>query len=188
MRVSDFDHDPTRDPQLADAWSAFTHLVAATETPVDVDQITARVVAQVERRARRRRWQIGATALAAAASLLLVVGLFALRHGGEPRENAHELATSVPPAIAPEPSAPASEPTDHMVAKQAIPDRPSSTSENINQTFTIEPWEDELATETASLAEQVQSVEQGWHERPDSIALLQTQIEQFEQDMASGEL
>ncbi len=184
--MSDFDHDPTRDAELADAWSAFAHLLAAAETPCDVEQLSARIAARVQRRARRRRLRIGMTALAVAASLLLMLGLTTLRRGDSAPQTGRDFAAAAP-AKSPETSEPSTMQSDHTAAQQSPSAQPSA-AENLHQTLAIEPWDDELAAETASLAEEFQTVEHAWHERPDSIALLQTRIDQFEQEMAGGEL
>jgi hypothetical protein len=172
--------NPLDDPQLAEAWGAFTHLAAASETAFDESAFTSRLLDKITRRERRKRFTIGTSLLATAALLLLLAGVVMLAPRGEtvvavvmPEKAGQSPQDFVPsePALTPE---------------SAIAD--SSPLQMENQSFKISPWEDELAGETASLAEQMQTVEKQWRERPDSIALFQSQVDQFEQEIKGGEL
>ncbi len=182
MRLSDDNSNPLNDPPLAEAWSAFAHLASAAETPFDEHAFASRVAAEVAHQQRRRRVRIGAGMLALAASLLVIVGVTTRMPRGETA-----LAVATPkqaaPAVgrAPEQVSPAAtEP--NTVASDTLP------GEQIDPPGEIIPWEDDLAVEAASLASQLQSVEQHWRERPDSIALLQFQVDKFEQEIKGGEL
>jgi hypothetical protein len=178
--VNQSESNPLDDPQLAEAWGAFAHLAAASETVFDESAFTSRLLGQIARRERRKRFVIGTSLLAAAASLLLLAGVVMLKPRGETT-----VAVVMPEDVgqSPQDFAPAAPVT---ASENVIAD--SSPIETENQSFKISPWEDELAGETASLAEQMQTVEKQWRERPNSIALFQSQVDQFEQEIKGGEL
>ena len=161
--MSDRNQDPLQDPQLADTWNAFVHLVEAAELRRDDAGLSSRIIVRIERRARRRRLLIGAGALALAASLLVAVGIVTRAPRGEP-------AVAL---VAPDRAPPAAQVADLPLGEDDIE---------------VAAWEDELAEETASLAGDVQALEQRWQEAPDSIALLQTQADALEREMGNGTL
>jgi hypothetical protein len=177
--VNDMNHDPLQDPQLAEAWNAFAQLMATSDSPLNETEISQRVVARVVWQSRRRRLRIGAGILAVAAALLVVVSLATRAPRGEP-----DLATADAgrvPRI--EKITIPAETDDSELAVRNVGE--STAEENAGET---PPWDDELAVEAASLASDVQAVEQRWHERPDSISLLQTQVDELEREMADGTL
>ncbi len=179
--MSDVEQNPLDESQLAEAWHAFAQLARAAEAPFDeaacAVRVKARLALDIERGRRRRRLWIGTGALAAAASLLVIVGLNRL----VPREE-NSPALPLPEQVAPRVAA-------APALQGNIADAQAVVVENAQASrVEIAPWEDELAVETASLADELQLVERQWRERPDSIALLQLQIDQFEQEIKSGEL
>ncbi|HVU87239.1 MAG TPA: hypothetical protein VHD36_07955 [Pirellulales bacterium] len=181
--MSEPENDPLEEAHLAEAWNAFAQLARTAEAPFDeaafAARLTTRLARQAERDQRRRRLWIGTSALATAASLLVIVALYSFvsrQQNNMPQALPDQAAPRV--AVAPAPDAPA-DPVDARAP--AVDDTPAHV-------VSIAPWDDELAVETASLADELQSVERQWGERPDSIALLQSQIDQFEQEMKSGEL
>ncbi len=180
--MSDDNSNPLDDPQLAEAWSAFAHLAAAAEAPFDEHAFASRLAALVAWRQRRRRLRIGAGLLALAASLLVIVGM-AIRVPRGETAVARAIPEQAAPEVAgvPDRASPAA-PESSVVGTDAVP------GERNGPWLEVIPWEDDLAAETASLASELQSVEQHWRERPDSIVLLQSQVDQFEQEIKSGEL
>jgi hypothetical protein len=179
--MSETKKNPLEDPQLAEAWNAFSQLARSAEAPFDeavfAARISARLALEIERDRRRRRLWIGASVLATAASLLLVVGLYGFLSREKNSTDSHEQsAPSI--AVAPAPAVQTDAVDAQAVEIENTPATPVS----------VAPWDDELAVETAAMADEMQSLERQWGERPDSIALLQSQIDQFEQEMKSGEL
>lgn len=181
-------NNPFEDAPLAEAWHAFSQLARSAEAPFDeaafAAQMSARLALEIERDRRRRRLWMGASALAMAASLLVIVGLYQLlsRHSSSAPTPLPEQEVAIAD-VAPPPAVQADAVDVVAVDAQAV------VVENAPApSVSIAPWDDELAAETASLADEMQSLERQWRERPDSIALLQTQIDQFEQEIKSGEL
>jgi hypothetical protein len=181
--MSESVNNPFEDAPLAEAWNAFSQLARSAEAPFDeaafAEQMSARLALEIERDRRRRRLWMGASALAMAASLLAIVGLYQLlsRHSSSAPTPLPEQEVAIAD-VAPAPAVQAGAVDVDAVVVENAP-APS---------VSIAPWDDELAAETASLADEMQSLERQWRERPDSIALLQTQIDQFEQEIKSGEL
>jgi hypothetical protein len=178
--VNHSEPNPLDDPQLAEAWGAFTHLAAASEQAFDESAFTSRLLDKITRHERRKRFVIGTSLLATAASLLLLASGVMLAPRGETvvAVALPERAVQAPQDFVPSGLA--------LTPESAIAD--DSPIETANPPYKISPWEDELAGETASLAEQMQTVEKQWRERPDSIALFQSQVDQFEQEIKGGEL
>ena len=49
-------------------------------------------------------------------------------------------------------------------------------------------WDDELDTQVESLVSQAQAAELRWREQPDSIALFQYRVDEFENELSDGSL
>jgi hypothetical protein len=164
--MSEARQDPFEDPQLAEGWAAFSQLLAAAETPLDEARLVSNIASRLERRARRRRLRFVGGALAMAASVLVIVGGVAwIQHGGQTAPVvAKGDASNIDPMIA-------------VLAGEAAP---SATD--------MVPWVDELAEQTASLSEEARATEERWQQPPDSIALLQSEVDRFEQEMATSAL
>jgi hypothetical protein len=168
--VNNMNDDPTRDPQLADAYSALGQLLAAAAWPVNDGELAARVAMRMKRQTRRRRLRIGAAVVAIAASLLLAVGLIVERwHSAE---QAVADTTRPPAAIAV--VAPATDPAPQLSAE--------------GSSIEISDWDDELSEQSAALAGALESAERRWQEGPDGIARLKSQVEQFELDLTDAAL
>ncbi|HEY1602501.1 MAG TPA: hypothetical protein VGG64_23055 [Pirellulales bacterium] len=177
--MTGMNHDPLQDPQLAEAWNAFAQLIAASDSPLDEAGLAQRVVAHAVRRSRRRRLQMGAGLLTLAAGLVVCVSFVTRVPRGEPdlaaadasRESRIDKVTI---------------PTETEVQELATRDFGESIAkENAGENLA---WDDELAVDAASLANDVQAVEQRWQEQPDSIALLQTQVDKLEREITDGTL
>jgi hypothetical protein len=158
------DQDPTRHPQLAEAFAAFAQLLATAEKPIDEAVVASGITMRIERKRRRRRLRIASAVLAVAASLVVAVGLIV-------REPAAEQAVALAPP-----------------APVAVQDQAPPSPVAADDSFDLPSWEDELAAETAALSTAVETTEQRWHEQPDGIALLKSQVDQFEQEMGNAAL
>ena len=164
--MSETRQDPFEDPQLAEGWAAFAQLLAAAEAPLDEARLVSNIALRLERRAHRRRLRFVGGALVMAASVLVIVGGVAwIQHGGQTiAVVAKSDASNIDPTI----------------AVHAGGAAPSATD--------VVPWVDELAEQTASLSQEAQAMEECWQQPPDSIALLQSEVDRFEQEMATSSL
>ncbi len=176
--MTDANQDPTREPQLAETWGALAHLLAASAEPVDEDALVAGIVRRAERRARRRSLRYRTVSLAAAASLLAAVGAYSWL---DRKAQGPEVAVVPPSERTPVPAPP-------VAAQRAPRFVDIETAQRSGEEFVPTAWEDELAADTASLADELDSVEQRWQEQPDSVALLQTQLDSFEQEIRDSSL
>ncbi|MBI2824512.1 MAG: hypothetical protein HYX69_07495 [Planctomycetia bacterium] len=148
------------DAALAEVWAAFAQLLAAAEPPVDKQRLVARIAERVEQRARRRRTRASTFALAAAAMLLVAVGIASWRTRATPPE---AIALADPPGeavVAPAPG-------------QAAP---------------WIAWEDDVDQQAALLAIEACTAEYRWQHGPDSEALLQARADELQQEMAASPL
>jgi hypothetical protein len=164
--MSETRHDPFDEPQLAEGWAAFSQLLAAAEMPVDEARLLSNIASRLERRARRRRFVYGSVGLAAAASILVMASIYARAPRGE---RTVAVATGGDVSTA---GSVATAPTDEV-----------STS-----TASFSPWVDELGKEVALLSQEAEEVQERWQLPPDSIALLQSQVDRFEEEMADSAL
>jgi len=110
--------------------------------------------------------RLNGAVLAAAASVLVMAGVVARAPRGQPTV---AVATN-------------------RNASAADSATPASTDDVSTGAANFSPWVDELAEEAAFLSQEAQALQEEWQQPPDSIALLQSRVDRFEEEMADSAL
>lgn len=161
---------------LGESWLALSQLLDSNTPPVDEAKLLAQVRHRVGRQATRRRWQGAGLALAASLMLAATMVWLATRssngplHGNSTRPIADDPRIETP-----------IEPPQYVAVE---PVSEESSAVNFDDAY----WQDDLADDLAQTQQEFANIRTNWAQRPDPMAWMQFQMNEFEHELGDSSL